>query len=232
MSKYKILKEELNKLYIIENKSVNEVAEYYGCSRHTIIFYMRKYKIRKDRKNVAILIGNTLEKRTGYRTPAANPETLEKIKNTNLKKYNSKFVMQNDNFVKKVKITKKIKYGDEHYNNTEKRKETCLKKYGVENTLQNKEIRLKIENTLEEKTGYRFAMQNKETKEKAMDTCFKHYGVKNPMQNKDVASKSISCQIELYGGVGFASSKIQEKIKQTNLKKIWCRKSYTRSYNS
>jgi hypothetical protein len=32
--------------------------------------------------------------------------------------------------------TKKEKYGDEHYNNTEQRKETCLKKYGYEHILQ------------------------------------------------------------------------------------------------
>lgn len=37
-----------------------------------------------------------------------------------------------DNIVKKIKITKKERYGDENYNNISKCKETCLDKYGVE----------------------------------------------------------------------------------------------------
>ena len=48
--------------------------------------------------------------------------------------------MKLESVQKKIKSTKKEKYGDENYNNREKAKETCLEKYDKEHHMQYNEI--------------------------------------------------------------------------------------------
>jgi hypothetical protein len=88
-----------------------------------------------------------------------------KIKN----KQSRKEKYGNENFVnsEKGKQTRKEIYGNENYNNSQKNKETCLNRYGVENVFQSEKI-----------------------KEKCKQKHLKNLGVENPMQNYEIFEKS------------------------------------------
>jgi len=60
-------------------------------------------------------------------------EMINRIVETNKKKYGVDFYTKTTEFVEKTKTTKKKKYGDENYNNVEKMKSTKEKKYGDKN---------------------------------------------------------------------------------------------------
>ena len=89
--------------------------------------------------------------------------------------------------------TRQSKYGDKNYNNREKSKITCLERYGVDNPFKDTK---NIGNSVEKK-----------------------YGVKRPCQNERIKEKLKNTMYEKYGGFGFSSDIIAEKIKQTNLSK-------------
>jgi len=44
---FKITKEELEDLYLVQKKSQKEIGEILGCTRHTIASYLKKYKIER-----------------------------------------------------------------------------------------------------------------------------------------------------------------------------------------
>lgn len=224
MTKYNISKSELFQLYILENKRVKEVAKHFNCSYHTILFYIRKYNIKKDRKSVGKLIGDTLEERTGYRTPIQNLETRIKIENTNLKKTGYAYNLQNPKCHELAKQTSIKRYGVDNPAKSkqvqEKIEKTNLERYGVKNVLQNKEIRNKCKNTLREKTGYEYATQNPETRKKVEQTCLKKYGVKNASQNKEIKEKSKRVNLEHYGiEIPMQLDVFKEKVKVTKLER-------------
>ena len=99
------------------------------------------------------------------------PETLEKMKQTNLKKYGSEYASQNE-LVK------------------EKMKETCLAKYGTESSLQNDIVKEKTKETNLKKYGAEFAMQSSEVKEARKQTNLQRYGVENAAQSEIVKNKN------------------------------------------
>ena len=65
-----------------------------------------------------------------------NPDTINKIKSTNLKRYGTEYGLSNIDVINKKKSTVKEKYGVDNISQakgiSEKKKETCLKNYGVE----------------------------------------------------------------------------------------------------
>jgi hypothetical protein len=115
-----------------------------------------------------------------------------------------------ENILRRVSIKKscfKI-YGDENYNNSEKRnetnikkfgnkcpiqnieikeksKQTCLKKFGVENPFQSSEIQRRGRKTKKEKYGDEFYID----REKSKKTCLEKYGVEHPSQNDEIFQK-------------------------------------------
>jgi hypothetical protein len=99
----------------------------------------------------------------------------------------------------------------------EKRKENSLKKWGTESPLQAKEIKEKIQKSLDhsendkrfgsqnfqkiikDKYGVINASQIEEVKEKKKETMLKHYGVENPMQSDEIKNKRDTNNINKYG---------------------------------
>ena len=71
----------------------------------------------------------TFKKKYGVEYFTQLDDFVKKQKLTKLEKYGD----ENYNNITKSKETKKIKYGDENYNNITKSKETCNLKYGVDN---------------------------------------------------------------------------------------------------
>ena len=96
---------------------------------------------------------------------------------TNLKKYGTYCVLQNEDVKQKIK-------------------KTNLERYGVENPSQSPEIhQKKIETTLKN-YGVEYGVQSDIVKEKSRQTSFKKYGVSCAMKLPEVAQKSVETRIK------------------------------------
>ena len=104
------------------------------------------------------------------------PHILQKIKNTNLKKFGVEFPLQ------QLK-----KENSEIY---QKISQTCINKFDVDSPLKNKEVREKIKQTNIQKYGVDNPLKNKEIREKIKQTNIQKYGVDNPLKNKEIWKKS------------------------------------------
>lgn len=145
--------------------------------------------------------------------------SVEKSKDTSLKKYGTDHYSKTEEFKEKVIDTSLKKYGVEHYSKTkefkEKYTETNIRKYGVPYPAQNQNIIEKIKSTnLEkygeiayakttdfsenfkiyslEKFGTEHPLQNENIRKKIKDTNIKKYGVEYPLQSKKIKNKQIN----------------------------------------
>lgn len=100
-----------------------------------------------------------------------NPDTIEKIKSTNLEKYGTEYGLQNKDVIKKRNVTIKEKYGVNNISQavgiSEKKRETCLKNYGTEWFLERNDL---IEQCVEEKYGVKNVQQIDEISDKTAKT--------------------------------------------------------------
>ena len=98
-----------------------------------------------------------------------DPQTITKIKDTNIKKYGTEYGLSNKQVITKRNNTIKEKYGVDNVSQipevSERKKKTCLKNHGVE-----------------------WILSNQKLKE---DSIFEKYGCCNIQQNKNVRLKTI-----------------------------------------
>lgn len=129
------------------------------------------------------------------------PETLEKMKKTNLERYGAEHASQTDS----VK---------------EKMKETCLNKYGSECSLQNSEVKEKSKKTNLEKLGVEFAMQSELVQEKRKQTNLERFGCEHASQSEEVKQKIIESNLANHGVPHSGMREdVKQKISQTNIDK-------------
>ena len=130
---------------------------------------------------------------------------IEKIKQTNLKKYGVDNFTKTEEYKEKVKQTNLEKYGTEYYMQTEEYKEKVkqinLEKYGTEYYMQTEEYKEKVKQTNLEKYGVDNFAKTEEYKEKVKQTNLEKYGVNHYMKNEKEKLKHL------------------KKVKQTNLEK-------------
>lgn len=163
-------KEEFYDLYITQNKSYDELCEYYSVSRKIIKDLVKLYNIKKDQKMIQDNIKKTMQEKYGCDAPMQNKEILEKSKKTSLEKYGVEYNV----------LTEKAK--NNHKENVDweesisKRKETCLKKYGVEFPTQDSEVKNKTKQTNLQRYGVVTTLCVPEVKEKIRKTCLEKYG--------------------------------------------------------
>ena len=123
-------------------------------------------------------------------------EVMQKHNESCLKKYGS------INNSQKCKQTKLQRYGDENYNNVEKRNNTNLEKYGNTCALQNAEIKEKTRQTNLIKYGNAIAQRNQDIRNKIknsnINTCRIKYGVDNVMKLPETYNKAKHTCIEKY----------------------------------
>lgn len=141
--KVNISKDLLYSLYITKNLSRKEIAEELDTSEHVVKRRLKEYDIKKGVEGHIENIRKTCMEKYGLPNGGWAPQTQEKIKKTNLKRYGSESYLQCDDYKKKNKETLE-KLGVQNVFQLEevkkKSKETNLKKYGVEHNTQNKEI--------------------------------------------------------------------------------------------
>jgi GNAT superfamily N-acetyltransferase len=132
------------------------------------------------------------------------PETLKKMKKTNLEKYGSEFASQTD----AVK---------------EKMKQTCISVYGTVSSLLNEEVKEKTKATNIKNFGVEFPMQSEQVKAKREETNIERFGVPHASQADEVKNKIIESNLARFSvPYAFQAQEIKEKIKETNLEKYGC----------
>lgn len=67
--------------------------------------------------------------------------------------------------------------------------------------------------------SYKCTNNSEKTKELKKRTYIEKYNVDNPTKNREVVEKSMNTQRKRYGGVGFESGMLMDKVKKTNLER-------------
>lgn len=138
-------------------------------------------------------------------------DRIEKSKKGLEEKYGVSYPSQLPDFSKKVKSTKKQKYGDENFNNRNKSKETCLDKYGVENSMMIESTKEKSKSTKKEKYGD----ENFNNRNKAKETCLDKYGEEHHLKSEEILNKMQDTNFKKYG----KKFTVELDIAKENLKK-------------
>ena len=157
-SREKPFKEDIIELYIEQNLSVKDCAEYFGLNMRMFQKMLAEYGIKKDRKQVYQLQKKTLLETKGVENVFQLNDIKEKSKQTLKEKYEVEHYALTNEFKSKNLQTRTEKYGDDLYRR-EKYRQTCLEKYGVENAFQNETVKQKIKETIKNRSGVSFSSQ-------------------------------------------------------------------------
>lgn len=111
------------------------------------------------------------------------------------------------------------RYGDAHYNNSEKNRLTCQERYNCDNVFQREEIKEKAKET----KLLRYGDENYANHEKRKKTCIERYGVLEPTQNKMIYEKSRETLFKHYG--------VKTPMESSKLRNRWAEKMLEK-YNS
>ena len=149
-----ITKEQLEQLYIKANLSREEVAKKLNVPEYVVKRKCQKFGIKKSSDLHVQNIRKACLEKYGVINGGGAPEILEKIKETNRKKFGSDWYLQTDDYKRKTKET--------------------LEQYGVTNVFQLKEVKDKIKQTNLERYGVEYNMQNKEVRNKVDITKYKN----------------------------------------------------------
>jgi len=120
-----------------------------------------------------------LEEQRRQDSPFNNPETVEKAKQTNLKRFGAEHASSNTEIAKKISDTKNT---DEY---KEKVATTNLKKYGVVNVFQSDVIKDRIKQTNLFRYGHTHAMQNAAKKSQGA-AAYKQQFAANPLNKHSI----------------------------------------------
>ncbi len=115
------------------------------------------------------------------------PETIQKRKETNNKKYGGNGPSCSREVVEKMRATKEARYGDPGYTNHEQAVKTLNERYNVDNPSQVKEFQLKKEATCLKNHGSRYVLCDGEYMKQAFTD---KLGVDNPMKVKEIFEKA------------------------------------------
>jgi hypothetical protein len=176
-----------------------------------------------------------------YKTGIVNGMDLrymvEKMFETNVKKYGSNTYMETKDFRDKSKETIIEKYGVEYFTQTDdfktKSKNTNLEKYGVEYFTQTDEYIKRIKNTMLENYGVDHYSKTDEFKEKYKNTMLKNHGVDHYSKTDEFKEKCEKTCLKNYGKKTYLlTDSFIEKASQTNIEKYGVEHPMRRGYNS
>lgn len=137
---------------------------------------------------------------------------MEKIKNTNLSRYNVEFPYQNPEFLNKAKLTMLKHYGVDNVRKDINYIKLCfIEKLGADNPSKIKEIYNKVKQTNLQKYGSITPLGNKEIREKSRNTQYKKYNGLLFVQTPEFLKKSYNSK-KLHKS--FNTSKIEDKFKK------------------
>ena len=167
----KISKDELFDLYILQNKTTEDIGKIYNTSKYSIFRLLKKYNIEKPKELRIQSSKNKILDKYGVDNVFRTAEIKEKIKQTNLEKYG----VENPSSLKEIK---------------EKRTKTINDKYGVDNVFQLDEIKEKSKKTNLEKYGNEYASKSDIVRNKIKSTMTDKYGFPFPKQTNEIVNKN------------------------------------------
>lgn len=232
-----ITKEELEDLYINQNKSIKDLCAKFDISKSYLMRLLKEYNIRKPKSLEIENRSKTMIERYGAKTAFQSEELRAKIEMTNLERYGAKNPYASKKVREKIKKTNLERYGVENVWSKgspilDKIKDTNINKYGVDNPAKTDEIKQTIssKNKLKasealinrHKTNLeRYGVENirelDEINDKIKQTNLERYGAESPFQSDEVREKIKKTNLEKYGVENVLSSnEVKEKIKQTN----------------
>ena len=232
-----ITKEELEDLYINQNKSIKDLCAKFDISKSYLMRLLKEYNIRKPKSLEIENRSKTMIERYGAKAAFQSEELRAKIERTNLERYGAKNPYASKKVREKIKKTNLERYGVENVWSKgspilDKIKDTNINKYGVDNPAKTDEIKQTIssKNKLKasealinrHKTNLeRYGVENirelDEINDKIKQTNLERYGAESPFQSDEVREKIKKTNLEKYGVENVLSSnEVKEKIKQTN----------------
>jgi len=199
----------LEEKYIIENKTLKEIAEEVDSSINVIAKYVKKFNLKRSKENAKkvdetriLKLKSTMKEKYGSENAMQIDEFKQKQEKSLFDSYGVNSPLQSEEIKEKFKQTSLERYGVEHASASDlaisKQKETYLKKYGVEWVMSLPEIRKKVEETNIQKYGAIAPAMNKEIANKSKKKYAEKYGVnyKGKFYSKIEFSKTFN--ISLY----------------------------------
>lgn len=162
----------------------SEKVSYNGLSKGYKTFC--SLKCSRNHPDTIQKLKHTNLKRYGVEYNSQSAESKKKMADTNLKKYGCICSLHNPEIQQKSRKTKLEKYGDETYTNTSKMIETNMVKYGVKCTLQTDDVIQKSRKTKLEKYGDETYTNINKRKE----TNLEKYGGCSPFHSEKIQSKA------------------------------------------
>lgn len=127
--------EELRRLYIDQNLSLEEIAEMYHTTVGATASYLSRCGIKKGRELAQKCEERRNMEKLGVKCTLQLPDVKEKVQKTNEEKYGVDNVFKLKEFYDKAKATSLKKYGVENAmmlkETQEKAKQTMLERYGA-----------------------------------------------------------------------------------------------------
>jgi len=102
-------------------------------------------------------------------------------------------------WVANIKRSKKDTYGDENYNNPERRRETCIRLYGVPSAPQSDVCKEHARETFMKNYGYDHNWKSPEVRDEMRRRHLEAYGVEYPSQRPEVADATRQSKISKFG---------------------------------
>ena len=187
---------EIYDLYIVKNLSILEVCERLSVGKTTFHRYLRKFGIKKSKKEALLCYESSCLKKYGVKHPSKLEKVKKATRTTNLKKYGKEYIFQVKEIKEKIKKThlERLNVDNPAKSKTIKTKikENNLKNYDKENVMQVESIKERVIETNLDKYGVKNIFQDEKVKEKIKQTNQKHWGVDNPSQNKQIKLKKIA----------------------------------------
>ncbi len=148
-------------------------------------------------------------KTCSYKCAQLNPDTIKKIKETNLEKYGTEYGLSNSEVI-------------------DKRINTLIKNFGVDNPTKSESIKSQIQKTNYSKYKVNWILQDQVKKESAV---YKKYGVKNIQHDKNTLDKRRNTQREIFYNSLFNSDRLKDKVIPLFNKEEYITNGYYKEYS-
>ena len=231
-----ITKEQLEQLYIKANLSREEVAKKLNVPEYVVKRKCQKFGIKKSSDLHVQNIRKACLEKYGVINGGGAPEILEKIKETNRKKFGSDWYLQTDDYKRKTKETLE-QYGVTNVFQLkevkDKIKQTNLKRYGVEHNMQNKEVRNKVDITKHKNGTFNTSKPEQEIKrlleEKFPNVQYQYKSEKYPF-NCDFYIPELDLYIEFQGTWTHGKHPFSESVEDLETLDKWKTESITSEF--
>ncbi len=220
--------------YIVNNLNYTQKCENENCDNKkkflSFNYGLQKYCCRncssKDENNKKIISMKQI-KSWSSKSKKDIEDSIEKRKQTCIKKYGVENPVQSLDIKNKISDTLKKAYKEERIQSSfsnpciqDKCKQTHIKKYGslfFESEVGKEKIKQSIKN----KYGVENVFSSQEIKDKIAQTHIKNLGVDNPQKNKSIRNKTKQTCVDRYGvESSLASKEVRDKGKETLIRKF------------